>query len=381
MQRRSDAGLYRATSLRTADETRGFTLVELLVVIAIIGILVAMLLPAVQAAREAARRSQCLNNVKQLTLALQNYHDANGEFPPSISFQQDLIDQFFGSPPTNEGEFYMALRNTSAIGPNWVIRTLPYLEESTAFDSFDFTQVITAPVNEQARGTALAAMLCPSDKGNAEPYDGRLSFGPNWARGNYGAIGSVMMYPFQNVTKYGMRYRDNPWIRGVMGAQVSLSISDVTDGTSKTMAVAELRIGLTEQDMRGVWAIGYPGSSSIWGSTENGMLGPNDCSLNGDNITGFKDVLEQLGDEAALRECMHAWGQGGSEQSTARSLHAGGVMVGFCDGSARFINESIETSADLGYEFLNGDKGEQDLRTWEQLIAAQDSQILDGSKY
>ncbi|MEN0109702.1 MAG: DUF1559 domain-containing protein, partial [Planctomycetota bacterium] len=334
--------------------------------------------------REAARRTQCLNNVKQLTLSLQNYHDSYGEFPAAMTFPQDLMEGIFGNPPNNPGEFYMPLRNTTAIGPNWVIRLLPFMEESGVYDQFDLDEWITLDVNRAARGIELGGMLCPSDRGNAEPFQSDVAeFGPNWGRGNYGAISSVAMFPFQNVTANGLRYKQNPWIRGVMGAQVSLSMKDVTDGTSKTLAIAELRVGITEQDMRGVWAIGFPGSSSIWGSSDDGMVGPNDCTENGDNIAGFDQVLNEIGREAALQECMHAWGGGGSEQSAPRSLHPGVIAVGFCDGSAQFVSDSIETSGLLGDEFFNGEplKTENDLRTWEQLIAAQDSLVLDESKY
>src|SRR3954469_9382671 len=119
--------------MRTASPRRlAFTLVELLVVIAIIGILVALLLPAVQSAREAARRMQCQNNVKQLGLALHNYHDVHKIFPPSSIW-----------PVESEIE----KKNNGNLGANWVIMVLPYMEQQNLYNSFNFTKSICDSTN------------------------------------------------------------------------------------------------------------------------------------------------------------------------------------------------------------------------------------------
>src|SRR3954451_17377702 len=164
-----------AASLPSTTEAaprRGFTLVELLVVIAIIGILVALLLPAIQAAREAARRSQCTTNLKNIALALQNYHDVHKEFPPAITLR-DIND-----PILNDSRLYK---------PSWAHLILPLLEEQALHDTFDFTVKLTDPTvgsrNYNARGTELSVMLCPSDNGRNNRF---ADSGGNWARGNYG---------------------------------------------------------------------------------------------------------------------------------------------------------------------------------------------------
>ena len=151
------------------ERRRAFTLVELLVVIAIIGILVALLLPAVQSAREAARRTSCQNNLKQIGIALQNYHDASsGAFPPGIVF--DLGPT--GIPQRPDASWYYR--------PNWIINLLPYIEEQGLYDSFDLNEFISAEVNLVPRGTTVETLLCPSDADRAATKFTSQRDGPNW---------------------------------------------------------------------------------------------------------------------------------------------------------------------------------------------------------
>ncbi len=200
---------------------RAFTLVELLVVIAIIGILIALLLPAIQAAREAAQRAQCSNNIKQLGLALLNYHDVWHVFPPSSKWVN------YGDTTTSD---------TPNLSENWVIMVLPFVEGQNFRAQFDLTKYITDPANANARAMTLDVMLCPTDAYNQVPFDGSAyGLGANWARGNYAANGSL---DFQDSA---FNSWNNPLYRGIMGPNISIGIKKISDGTSKTILLGELR--------------------------------------------------------------------------------------------------------------------------------------------
>ena len=141
--------LKNSNCARCADmrRRRGFTLIELLVVIAIIGVLIALLLPAVQAAREAARRSQCVNNLKQMGLALENYHDALGCFPMSYCAKFPFVD---GATDT-------------ANGWGWQTMILPQMEQGTLFSAVNFSLPVEGPQNTTVIQTRISSYLCPSD--------------------------------------------------------------------------------------------------------------------------------------------------------------------------------------------------------------------------
>ena len=341
----------------------GFTLVELLVVIAIIGILVAMLLPAVQAARESARRSQCQNNVKQLCLALLNYHDSKKEFPPSVQLdaQQAVIAE-------------RAMKHL----PNWVVNVLPNFEEQSLYDAFDLTVPISDPKNREMRGTTLEAMLCPTDTYNRlSLFAGRnATEGDNWARGNYGANGALGFLTKVNTNPAGGPdeiYWKNPQTRGVMGMNVALNIAKVTDGTSQTILVAELRSGLNEHDPRGTWALGAAGASSLWGHGTDNAIGPNACIPGGDGIFGCGRIKGAAGgEEALLQECMPCDDVAG--QGTVRSMHQGGAFVGFVDGSVHFISDFIDKGTQWNLD-------PEEYHTWQRLCASGDQQVVDQSEY
>ena len=247
-------------------EALGFTLVELLVVITIIGILISLLLPAVQSAREAARLSQCSNNIKQLGLALHNYHASFGKFPPS-SVWRNSSGTFDAS--------QCQVQNNGNLYENWVILILPQLEQVNLRQQLNLSYPMTdtthpnanGTTNSQAVGTNLAIMLCPSDTYNRVAFNGSTSPSGltsnlgnfSWARGNYAANGGLgfMSYSGEGYTDpNGQDYGDgggpgwnSRWCRGVMGCNVAERIDDIKDGTSNTIMVGEIRAGMTTFDI------------------------------------------------------------------------------------------------------------------------------------
>jgi prepilin-type N-terminal cleavage/methylation domain-containing protein len=232
----------------------GFTLVELLVVIAIIGILVAMLLPAVQSAREAGRRIQCANNLKQLGIALQNYHDTHDSFPCGYSAPA-------GTTVFNGGDYR---------GKSWFVLTLPFLEQQTLYDKIDFNARLdppSAPPAPESAGnnaaiatSVLKAFLCPSDGNNRQgKMGGRSDYpmptpnnpsnewgvtnykgctGMNWGWGTFNPVTSTAS-PFPGSTNgldEGNGLIPRNWTNSSANWRTSASM---TDGSSNTFAVGE----------------------------------------------------------------------------------------------------------------------------------------------
>ena len=236
----------------------GFTLVELLVVIAIIGILIGILLPAVQAVREAARRTQCANNLKQIGLALHNHHAAKQEFP---------IGTVEWRPSNDSSKRQLA----------WSVFLLPYLEQQNVFDQLDLMQAFDAADNAIGASTVLSVYLCPSSIREDDQPEGRgaCDFG--------GIFGERITSP------------NNP-PKGVMLIDRAISIRDIKDGTSHTLIVAE------------------------------DSKSPDAQWINGRNIFDQAFPINQAP----------------AFENDIRSEHPGGADGVFCDGSVRFLNESLD---------------------------------------
>jgi len=330
----------------------GFTLIELLVVIAIIAILIGLLLPAVQKVREAAARMSCGNNMKQIGLACQAYHDGFGTLPPSVLMHSSVSD------PADFNQNF---------GPNWAVLILPYIEQSALYNGVS-TSVQNYPINGDAgwrslRGTRVKAYLCPSDTGGDTQC---ARAGGGWARGNYGGnagpgmfwiagsdasiqqSGGVMVEKVPDFAGAGGYSGLNFSGGGVLTVNRGIALVTITDGTSNTILADELRIGPSANDIRGTWALGQTGASIVAGSGRSDTPSPNVSCSGCDDIQGADDR-----NDIGMGACSGC----GSWQVTAKSRHTGGVQSGFADGSVRFIANSVS------------------VRTWFLLHSRNDGQV------
>lgn len=377
---------------------RGFTLVELLVVITIIGILIALLLPAVQGARAAARRAQCNNNLKQLGLATLQYAEHYGMFPPASHWRGLRPAASPNDPHSYSTDLHV--QNNGYFCENWVIMILPFLEQQGLYDAFDLTKSIAHEDNREERGTELPIMLCPSDSAyNRTKYAGRpgsdqnSNHGDNWARGNYGAnVGRGHHSDAAHCEGYGapnfgalacagqtykvgtsegfegkiLKGWTSGLIRGVMGPNLSTRAAHIRDGMSNTIMLAELRAGIVSFDCRGTWAMSGAGPSAIAACGHLGdARGPNPISEKSDDTAACNEISAEIGDHTELLRlgmgCFTGTTSHPNRQAAPRSSHQGGVFVTMCDGSVRWIGNDIDRA-----------RGFDDPSIWDRLILSAD---------
>jgi prepilin-type N-terminal cleavage/methylation domain-containing protein/prepilin-type processing-associated H-X9-DG protein len=305
-------------AIHGAERRRAFTLVELLVVIAIIGILVSLLLPAVQAAREAARRAQCINNLKQYGLAMHNFHDTHGELPP-------------GAVPWGHPEWKMR---------TFIVFLWPYLEEGALADAFNENQNWwedpNAKFNAFGGVTCRQVSLyhCPSDRPDAYVTVQDDFFR---VRGNYVVnVGNTLAGPPGEVTDDNsapFKWNDvyNP---GKLNAKSPTKISQITDGTSKTMAMSEILVPLQDSDVDSRGDI-MSADAGGWLFTTNNT--PNTSVL---DICGWNWCVNLPEQNLPCT----ATGTFSQISIAPRSRHPGGVNVLMVDGSVQFVDDFVDLS-------------------------------------
>jgi len=329
---------------------QGFTLIELLVVIAIIATLVAILLPAVQQAREAARRSSCKNNMKQIGLALHNYHDTYNTFPPAAVH--------VGTPPNISAN--CADGRSTSWGTTWVISILPFMEQPALYDRYDSTQFSRFGTYTTGNGAVvsqkLPALLCPSSPSGAgfltqgwDGVTGSTSNNGGYAKGNYAAnAGANYLMAITNSQDQGYFCAAKQW-----GAQMR----DATDGLSNTIMIGEIVNDITgnQGDDRGAW--GFPSGClfNVYGTDSDGLPTPTTQNrsltlIHTPNSNKYSDSSPYASNATTavfnVRNSPDATRDGSNV--TSRSWHKGGVQVTLGDGSVQFISENID-----GTTYLN----------------------------
>ena len=291
-----------------------FTLVELLVVIAIIGVLVALLLPAVQAAREASRRTKCNNNLKQIGLALHNHHDIRGHFPHAT---YNYIDSTFFTPPPYNGKYDRRC---------WFHDTLPFVEQMPFFDNFsNFSETGQSTLSFQQLDTVVSAFSCPSDPTSPKT---RTFWGGMAGQPTQGFSGNYMVCAGNDYFNDNGNLASSANRNGVFYAISKTTMAEITDGTSNTAFTSEIILSpdTNGHDIRGRYF--NPAHSGVSFSTR---IPPN---------TMVPDQFNWCQATPVRRApCIYT---GSNIFVSARSYHPGGVLLGLADGSVRFVSNSVD---------------------------------------
>lgn len=305
---------------------RAFTLIELLVVIAIIAILIGLLLPAVQKVREAAARTKCQNNIKQIVLAMHNYHEANNnKFPPHET-------KIPGNSPSASGAGNIA----------WSTLILPYIEQGNLYNQIDTLLTIKTPFTNSTDPrfdlfkTPVNVYMCPSDTGPVLNVAWTTGASPSQAvvaKTNYLANKRLKQSPTATNTSY---------------TNLQIGILDITDGTSNTFLVGERASpagGRPFASAGGIWGFRATGSNVSWGFSESRINTPYPAgTINA--TTGI---------------CCNSAADPGDIRGSLSSLHTGGVFCGFADGGVRFIRDSVDQAG-----------------VYERLVFGMDGQVVSG---
>jgi prepilin-type N-terminal cleavage/methylation domain-containing protein/prepilin-type processing-associated H-X9-DG protein len=295
---------HRGTFVRR----HGFTLVELLVVIAIIGMLVGLLLPAVNAAREAGRRTNCTNNMKQMGLALINFHDEQGHFPPGYGSFQNYVD---GATDTSPGW-------------GWGAYILPYLDERPTYKLINLSLPVQSQQNATAIQTFIKTYICPSDLPPQAAFavtDGFAKTVGTAAPSSYAACCGSDAFDTFDATGSGIFYRNS-----------KTRMADITDGASHTIMIGERAWAYS----KGIWAGAISGGVIMRGALNTNPGSPDGSAPAATLVLSHCHLVNTQGDT-----------DGGLDDFS--SLHPGGANVVHADGSAHFIISIPSDNPDGSY--------------------------------
>lgn len=300
----------------------GFTLVELLVVIAIIGVLIALLLPAVQQAREAARRIECNNKIKQLGLALHNYHDTYLKFPAGAQMTDGKTQSCTATTPA------------PTRGVPWTVAILPFLELTNLYDQVNMSAEFvcsnaespTTGANKDVWKTSVLAYQCPSFPGesvdkNHSNYYGVMGGGPT-GEGNCQSSDA------------GRRF----YINGILYQNSRTNFASITDGSSNTFLVGETRYQLLDGGRSDTHWLGWASTNRGGGSAVTGTLSAAQIQINACDGNCHGDRYDTTFGSGTIPNSL---GQG-IHQRTFGSFHPGGCIFLLGDASAHFVSETID---------------------------------------
>ena len=311
----------------------GFTLIELLVVTTIVGVLIGLLLPAIQATRETARRMQCASHMRQIGVALHGYHGAFREFPPS---------NYTLNEGTCDADQAIAHGADPETGANWAILILPFMEQRALFAAYDFDRFNEAEENRVVRESWVPVYVCPSDLKTdqlgvpATGPAGRFALNVPFMPGSYRAVsgrsdGSNFLDSAEFLT-YPREWRGPLHTVGIRGLKPE-SLDDIRDGTSCTLLVGESTTR-TQTQYRTFWAYSYAFFSvSAAVAQERTLLGD-------------FDRCKALDGPGHSSPCKRGWG----------SMHPGGLNFVLCDGSVRFLSTSIDMELFTGMATIAGEE-------------------------
>ncbi len=325
-----------------------------------------LLLPAVNSARESARRLQCCNNVKQMALAVLGYEQQNRFFPPANTIDRNNTSGF----ETNN-----ANRGT------WVSLCLPQMDQQALFDEMNGILKASSSnyLNTDASYTSggytvkmselcareIAFFKCPSDVNARNPYTNNGS-SRKWSRCNYGANMGLQFAQYMiSANDWG-----NIYYRGVMGPNQSVSIAEIVDGASNTVLLGEMRAGLNGVDSRGVWSMTGTACSTARNAHGGDCNGPNCTHIQSDDVLNCTSIGTDVELQQQKMPCSHSASYPGNVQATMRSMHAGGVHTAFADGSTHWLSDNIE----LG-------ESNSKLGVWGCLLLSGDMKSISADKY